>query len=205
MLASCAQQSIQTMTAAEKAVLTTRLRKESNECFERFRRSDFQDVEALECFADRMGQTTEIHLSPAACPSCYLEYGRGLHLLGVYWWERRKDLEQRLLRASAGDEARIRADFEAADRKVKDYFRRALETLEAYFATRDSIIPQAYDWASQEAAEIGDFRRAIRYLKQLETSSQLSERDRLEISKRVQSYRSQHEKQERDKLRARLE
>ncbi|HLU48496.1 MAG TPA: hypothetical protein VK116_10440, partial [Planctomycetota bacterium] len=73
------------------------------------------------------------------------------------------------------------------------------------FATRDSIIPQAYDWASQEAAEIGDFRRAIRYLKQLETSSQLSERDRLEISKRVQSYRSQHEKQERDKLRARLE
>ncbi|HLU50354.1 MAG TPA: hypothetical protein VK116_19795, partial [Planctomycetota bacterium] len=83
MLASCAQQSIQTMTAAEKAVLTTRLRKESNECFERFRRSDFQDVEALECFADRMGQTTEIHLSPAACPSCYLEYGRGLHLLGV--------------------------------------------------------------------------------------------------------------------------
>jgi hypothetical protein len=200
--AGCGEPSIRDMTAADKAKLTRTLRDEAEVCFQTYRQSEFKDLAALECFTERHGRTTELHPSPMACANCYLQYGKGLYLLGVYYWERRKEA---MAASSAASSADPPEEVRRLDAKVKDCFRKSLASLESYFSTREGIYPLSYDWASQMAAEVEDYRNAIRYLKLFERSTKLSDRDRSEIGERLKSYRALEERQDRARIRERLE
>lgn len=201
----CAQRDVQEMTAAEKAVRTEELRTEAEACWNEFKKSGSTDIDALACALDHAREMTEIHPSPVACPSCYYRYGYALHLMGIHWWEVREDAEQKLARAARGDEEALRRTIAEADEKVKEYFEQSINALEAYFSTRESIDPQAYDWVSRQAAQLGDYKRAIRYLNLFSHSTRLGERDQLEVAKRIKGYKALLDKQERTKLRERLD
>jgi hypothetical protein len=209
-VSGCGQPDIATMSAADKAKRTTELRLEANECYQRFTKSNFDDIEALECYIEKARQTTELHPAPSSCPTCYSIYGFGLHLLGIHYWEKRKEAEAALELAEGAEADRLRRAVADADAKLEEQFRKAADVIEAYISGVSgqggvSVDPRAYEYLSQEYAELGDFRRAIRALTFLEKSRELADKDRTEIARRISSYRILLERNEKAKLLNRID
>jgi len=193
------------MDAVEKARYTRTLVEEAADCYERWQQSDLRDLKALECFVERYRLTTEIHPSPMSCKICYLNYGEGLRLLGIHYWDEEKRLLGAAGAASPAEAQRFRREAAAAREKWTEHFRSSCDALEAYFATRESIQPEAYDWASQQYAALGDFGRALSYLNLLDRSVSLNERDRQKVVERRNVYKRRHERQQLEEVRRSLD
>lgn len=197
------QKSIRELNAVEKARLTRSLAKDAADCYQRWMRSDLQDLEALECYTRKYEETTEIHPSPMSCQSCYYHYAKGMRLLGVYFWEEEKRALE-TLREAPPDAASLREKARRAREKWQTYFARSNETLETYFSTRNGIDVETYDWASQQYAALGNYGKALAYLNRLDRSITFNERDRETIEERRRVYKREYERQQLEEVRRSL-
>ncbi|MCZ6794753.1 MAG: hypothetical protein O7J95_14185 [Planctomycetota bacterium] len=200
-------QSNHPITIVEKARRTRELRNEADECFRRFNRSHSQDLEALECLADKHRETVEMHGSPTLCPLCYLNYGRSVRLLGVYQWTLRNKLAQLLDSDKPVDRADVERRIQRANDEMRDYFRQSVEHLEMYLGVTTAgnrLRIQVYDWLSQQYGELGDYARALRYVTMLTQTAELNSHDRRIVEKRRNGYERLLENQQNERVRAAL-
>ena len=179
------------------------LREEAKACFLEYKASDYADIEALECYTARHRETTELMPLPERCAMCYRNYAYGLRLLGIYYFERREDAENELERATGARAEELRNDIAAYRGKVRHYFSLSNQQLERYFRT-DRIDPQTWDWASQQYAELGDFKRALRYLNLVSRNDTLRESDRRTLEARRRYYLSELDRKNWERLKDEL-
>lgn len=188
-----------------KAKLTRNLRKEADDCLGRWTQSDGSSIEDLECFEEKHRLTVEMYPSPAVCPLCYANHAQGLRLLGVYYWTLRRKCEDEIERTSDPSAlAELEAKRARADEMVRSYFAESNRQLEAFFSTRQAVIPQTYDWASQQYAELGDYRRALRYLDLLTQSRTFGDETQGILDKRRREYRKRLQQQQMQRVRDEL-
>ena len=200
-------QSNHPMTIVEKARRTRELRDEADECIRRFVRSQSRDLEALECFSAKQEETVDMHGSPTLCPLCYLNYGRGLGLLGRYQWTLRNKLAELLESDKSVDRADVERRIQRANDKMRDYFRQSVEHLEMFLAATNAgnlLRVQVYDWLSQQYGELGDYARALRYVTMLTQTAELNSHDRRIVEKRRNGYERLLENQQNERVRAAL-
>ncbi len=199
LLPGCSQD-IRDMTPTDKARMTTELREEAKACRVRYQDSDFTDVEALECLTENYRRTTEFFPSPLSCRICYYRYAEGLHLLGIYYWERRDALRGGLKDAEGSQDPDRESRITELDALVKEYFAQSNEVIEAYLSSglEDPVL---YDWASEHAAELGQYGKARRYVTRLLQSQKFNEDDRRKLEKRRRAFKVLYDQQQRERMR----
>lgn len=171
----------------EKARELRRLREGADDCYARFVRSNGEALEELECFAEKHRQTTDL-LSLADCPDCYLNYARGLRLLGNYYRTLERKLEGELEDVSGSRSSVLAEKRREAEEKVRHYYTRSNEVFDRYFTARPGGI--AYLWASRNAAELEDYDGALdyldRYVRSLESPGERQRESIEEYRKRLE-------------------
>ncbi len=187
-----------------KAKLTTQLRQQAKDCLQQFIKSGGLDFEKLECYADKQQQTTIMHPSPVSCPGCYFGYAKGLGLLGRYYYTTRQVAEKKIESAAPGDEAELEATIQSATDKMLDFFRQSCDVYELYFSAGQGVDLEAFDNASQQYMELGDYSRAKRCLERLLRSKKLNANSEEEVKRRLNHCKKELRKQQRDKVRKEL-
>jgi tetratricopeptide (TPR) repeat protein len=190
-LAACESSPDSASSVREGAKRVNQLRREAEECFAKFERSNGQQLEYLECFAEKHRQTTEIYPSPQTCPDCYLNYGRGLRALGNYYRVLEEKLEAEILDVSRSEQARYRDAIERAIAKKQNYYSTSNTILEQYLAAFPDRQPIAHFWVAQHGYELGDYDKAVRYLERFASASpELNEVEEKEVERLRNLYKA---------------
>ncbi len=173
------------LPVVEKANHMARLRRDAEDCLAEFQTSGGAALEKLECYAEKHRRTTQLFDRHQDCPLCYLNYGRGLRFLGRYYGTLQRSLEVALETTSSDQVAVFREKISEANDKRRDYYSRSNENFEIYFRLRPAEM--AYWWASENAAELDDYEKALRYLELFSEAAELrrpEERQRVEEQRR---------------------
>ena len=176
------------------------LREQAEACLTRFRKSennpDGVDLEALECYTDKSRQTTEEFFDPSLCPMCSANYGRGLLMLGKYYWSLREKFRQKLSASPAALGPELEQKIARYDVLVNDYMRLALQQFKEYFRAGASIDYRVFQWSMEASFELKNYREALHYLDRWAQSAPLTESDKVQVATWRKNWELLHEKQQ---------